>query len=79
MPGLSSAKLETRLPSGQSSALCSLQSWRAAGSMLCGLKPQDPRTIALAVVGCQPAALPGKLSVRTPSRGLKPMAALREE
>ena len=52
---------------------------RAAGSMLYGLKPQDPITIAFAAILLTAAALPASFLPARRAAGLEPMAALREE
>ena len=52
---------------------------RAAGSMLYGLKPQDPITITLAAILLSAVALAASFVSARRAAGLEPMAALREE
>jgi ABC-type antimicrobial peptide transport system permease subunit len=52
---------------------------RAAGSMLYGLKSQDPITIAFAAILLSTVALPASFLPARRAAGLEPMAALREE
>lgn len=59
--------------------LLSAAAARAAGSMLYGLKPQDPMTIALAAILLAAVALPASFLPAHRAARLEPMKALREE
>jgi ABC-type antimicrobial peptide transport system permease subunit len=57
----------------------SLAAGTAAASMLFGLKPSDPQTLAMAIVGIAVIALLASLLPAQRAATVQPMAALREE